>query len=166
LVFVLKAPSSIPNPSLKRANEKSPGDSGRTNIAENAGIVSVRLIRSGLSTMPVKISYTTYPTTATASNYAAVSGIVTFNPGETNKTITVPIFDTGHAVPYKQFLLELISASGGCWLGNTLTCIVTIEGTNTTPYFVTEPQSQTAFPGGTVTFNATGEGSTPPISVA
>jgi hypothetical protein len=36
LVFVLKAPSSIPNPSLKRANEKSPGDSGRTGKLEQA----------------------------------------------------------------------------------------------------------------------------------
>jgi CubicO group peptidase (beta-lactamase class C family) len=132
-----------------------------TNVAENAGSVSVRLIRSGLSTMAVKVSYTTYPTTATASNFAAVAGIATFNPGETNQTITVPIFDTGHAVPYKQFLLELLSASGGCWLGNTLTCIVSIEGTNTTPYFVTEPQSQTAFIGGTATFNATAQGVMP-----
>jgi hypothetical protein len=30
LVFVLKAPASIPYPSLKPANEKSPGDSRRT----------------------------------------------------------------------------------------------------------------------------------------
>jgi hypothetical protein len=32
LVFVLKAPSSIPYPSLKRANEKSPRDSARTHF--------------------------------------------------------------------------------------------------------------------------------------
>ncbi len=133
----------------------------RTNVSENTGTVNVRLIRNGLSTLPVKVSYTTYPTTATSSNFAATSGIVTFNRGETNKTITVSIFDTGHAVPYKQFLLELLSASGGCWLGDTLTCVVTIEGTNTAPYFATEPTNQTAFPGGTAIFNATAEGVLP-----
>jgi hypothetical protein len=34
LVFVLKAPCSIPYPSLKRANEKSPEDSRRTTLTE------------------------------------------------------------------------------------------------------------------------------------
>src|SRR2546427_1063695 len=38
-------------------------------------------------------------------------------------------------VPPKQFSLELISASGGAWLGNPLSCLVTIQDTNAAPEF-------------------------------
>jgi len=37
MVFVLKGPYLIPYPSLKRANEKSPEDSGRTRKKDNIG---------------------------------------------------------------------------------------------------------------------------------
>jgi N-acyl-D-amino-acid deacylase len=138
-------------------------ETASTNIPESAGALNVRLVRTGLSTLPVKVSYTTYATTATASNFAAVSGIVAFTAAQTNQTITVPIFNTGRVDPSCQFLLELLSASGGCWLGRNCTCVVNIEGTNQLPFFVTEPQSQTAWVGGTAVFNAKAQG-VPPLA--
>src|ERR1039458_4319201 len=134
-----------------------------TNVLENAGSVSVRLIRSGLSTLPIKTSYTSYRTTASVSNYASSSGVVQFSAGETNKTITVQIFNTGSVNPSKQFSLELISASGGAWLGQNLTCVVNILGTNTPPYMITQPQNQSIPFSATAVFSATA-GGTPPLN--
>lgn len=112
-----------------------------TNVYEHAGSVSVKLVRSGLATLPVKISYTTYSKTADSTDYAPASGIVAFAAGETNKDINVPILDDGSIGPDKEFLLELISASGGAWLGDRVTSTVRILDTDLvfvgTPSFLT-----------------------------
>ena len=39
----------------------------------------------------------------------------------------------------RQFSLELISASGGAWLGDNVTCVVNILDTNTPPNFTGQP---------------------------
>ena len=110
-----------------------------TNVNKNAGAVTVPLRRDGASTLPVKISYTTYGVTAGSSNFVAASGIVTFAAGETNKPVTIQLVNDGVIDPPKQFLLELISASGGAWLGNQLTSVVTIQDTNPPPRFTGNP---------------------------
>jgi CubicO group peptidase (beta-lactamase class C family) len=97
-----------------------------TNVNEHAGSVSVRLVRSGLATLPVKVSYTTYGKTAGVTNYVAASGIVSFAVGETNKNVTVTILDDKVVGPNKEFSLELVSASGGAWLGDQASCAVRI----------------------------------------
>ena len=112
---------------------------GATNVNKNAGSVTVPLVRSGLSTLPVKISYTTYSVTAGSSNYVRTSGIVAFAASQTSTNITVPLLNDGVIDPPRQFLLELISASGGAWLGTQLTCVVTILDTNLPPIFVGTP---------------------------
>lgn len=133
-----------------------------TNVVEDGGSLSVQLVRSGLSTLPVKVSYTTYGTTASTSNYVPVSGIASFAAGETTKTVTVQILNTGNADPQKGILLELISASGGAWLGKNLTCVVAIQGTNTPPAISTQPQSQNILVGATAAFSTSATG-TPPL---
>ena len=100
-----------------------------TNVS-HAENVTVELERSGSSTLPVKVSYSTYPLTAGTNCYKPSSGIVTFQAGETNKPITVPILAGASFGQNKRFLLELISASGGAWLGNRLTCVVNLTGSN------------------------------------
>jgi CubicO group peptidase (beta-lactamase class C family) len=100
-----------------------------TNVS-HAGSVTVELERSGLSTLPVKVSYTTYPLTAGTNCYKPTSGIVAFQAGETNKPITVPILASASFGQGRRFLLELISASGGAWLGDRLTCIVNFANAN------------------------------------
>lgn len=110
-----------------------------TNVNKNAGTVTVPLWRYESSALPVKISYATYAVTAGASNFVAASGIVSFAAGETNKPITVPLLNDGVIDPPKQFLLELISASGGAWLGSQLTSVVTMLDTNSPPRFIGNP---------------------------
>jgi hypothetical protein len=89
--------------------------------------------------LPVKVSYTTYALTAGSSNYVSASGIVTFPASVTSQNITVPILNDRVIDPTRQFSLELISASGGAWLGDRFTSVVNILDTNTPPNFTGQP---------------------------
>ncbi|MEI7807636.1 MAG: Calx-beta domain-containing protein, partial [Verrucomicrobiota bacterium] len=110
-----------------------------TNINKLGGFITVPLIRTGANNLTVKVSYTTYAITAGSSNFFPVSGVVTFGPGATNKPITIPILNDRIIDPTRQFSLELISASGGAWLGDNVTCVVNIMDTNTPPSFTGHP---------------------------
>jgi hypothetical protein len=101
-----------------------------TNVHEHAGSVTVRLVRTDLATLPVKVSYTTYSRTAGTNSYAPASGIVSFAAGETGKNVSVAIFDDGKIGANREFSLELISAAGGAWLGDRVTCLVRILDTD------------------------------------
>jgi CubicO group peptidase (beta-lactamase class C family) len=113
-----------------------------TNVNKNAGSVTVALVRSGTSTLPVKVSYTTYALTAGSSNYTTTAGIVSFAAGVTSQNVTVPILNDRTIDPTRRFSLELISASGGAWLGNQLSSVVSILDTNTPPKFTGQPVMQ------------------------
>jgi hypothetical protein len=106
-----------------------------TNVHKTSGQVTVGLTRTGTATLPVKVSYTTYAISAGSSNYTTTAGIVTFAAGITSSNITVPILNDHVVEPTRQFSLELISASGGAWLGNQLSSVVSILDTNTPPKF-------------------------------
>ncbi len=110
-----------------------------TNVNKNAGSITVPLVRSGASTLPVKVSYTTYALTAGSSNYVSIFGIANFGASVTSQNITIPILNDRVIDPTRQFSLELISASGGAWLGDKVTCVVNILDTNTPPNFTGQP---------------------------
>ena len=110
-----------------------------TNINKNSGSITVPLVRSGGSTLPVKVSFTTYALTAGSSNYLSASGIVNFAPSVTSQNVTIPILNDRVIDPTRQFSLELISASGGAWLGDQFTSVVSILDTNTPPRFTGQP---------------------------
>ena len=108
-------------------------------INKNSGFINVPLTRTGANNLTVKVSYTTYALTASSSNFFPISGVATFGPGVTSKNITIPIFNDRVIDPTRQFSLELISASGGAWLGDNVTCVVNIVDTNTPPNFTGQP---------------------------
>jgi len=110
-----------------------------TNINKLGGFINVPLTRTGANNLTVKVSYTTYAITAGSSNFFPVSGVVTFGSGVTSKNITIPILNDRVIDPTRQFSLELISASGGAWLGDNVTCVVNILDTNTPPAFAGLP---------------------------
>jgi hypothetical protein len=63
------------------------------------------------STRTIQVSYGTADGTAQAgSDFAAVSGKLTFAPGETTKTILVPVIDDGLAEPDETFFVDLSGA--------------------------------------------------------
>ena len=110
-----------------------------TNVNKNAGSITVPLVRSGGSTLPVKVSYTTYALTAGSSNFVSMSGVASFGANITSQNITIPILNDRVIDPTRQFSLELISASGGAWLGDRVTAVVSILDTNTPPNFTGKP---------------------------
>ena len=108
-------------------------------VNKNTGSITVPLVRTGGSSLPVKVSYTTYGLTAENSNYTPTSGLVSFAAGVTSQNITVPILNDRVIDSTRQFSLELISASGGAWLGDNVTCVVNILDTNSPPRFIGQP---------------------------
>ena len=59
-------------------------------------------------------------------DYVPVSGVITFQPGQTVAVVTVEILDDSKLESYEGFKLTLSSASAGWWTGDTATATVTI----------------------------------------
>ncbi|GKS70389.1 hypothetical protein W03_23930 [Nitrosomonas sp. PY1] len=64
-------------------------------INEGSGTVSLTASLNKTSTDTITVAYQTADGTASAANadYTSSSGVITFNPGETSKTINIPISD-------------------------------------------------------------------------
>lgn len=61
-------------------------------VSEAAGTATISVVRAGDASNEVSVHYATADSTARAGeDYAAVSGTLTFGPGETTKTFDVPI---------------------------------------------------------------------------
>ena len=82
----------------------------------------------------VSVRYATSDGTAMAgADYEAVSGMVRFAPGETQKTVSVPVIDDAHDEGEETFTLTLSNASGGnAWLSDA-TATGTIKNTDPMP---------------------------------
>ena len=81
--------------------------------------------RTGVTNTSVSVAYATSNLTATAgSDYRATNGVVTFAPGETNKTITVDILFDATIESAETFLIRLQSftnAASGTYSNLTAT---------------------------------------------
>ncbi|MGF1522134.1 MAG: Calx-beta domain-containing protein [Leptolyngbyaceae cyanobacterium] len=83
------------------------GDDGPTTAT-----VTVSLSQASQET--VTVDYTTQPQTAAGnSDYGQTSGTLTFNPGETEKTIAVDVLGDVHNELDETFLVQLSNASNG-----------------------------------------------------
>lgn len=82
------------------------GDTGGTDA-----VFTVRLSRPASS--PVRLLYGTWDGTATSpDDYAATPGTLSFSPGETSKTIAVPVNDDALSEPDETFSVDLSSPQG------------------------------------------------------
>ena len=87
---------------------------------------------SRASSATVKVAYATADGTATAgSDYTARSGKLTFDPGETAKTVSVPVLDDAHDEGEETLTLTLSNASGAVIADGVATG--TIENTDHMP---------------------------------
>ncbi|MCP4687086.1 MAG: PQQ-binding-like beta-propeller repeat protein, partial [Desulfobacterales bacterium] len=98
----------------------------------------------------IRVDYAAADGTATAGeDYTATSGTLTFAPGETEKTFTVPLLDDGIAEPDETIMISL-SNPAEVFLGAPAAAVLTIVQTNAPPtasedaYSVTEGRSITA----------------------
>lgn len=107
----------------------------------NAGTVNAtfRLTIAGQPNLPVKVDFTTQDVTATAgSDYTAISGSVTFNPGQTTKTVTVTVAGDLVAEPDETFNLLLSTTTRGCTIETpTVTGTILNDEADTPGYQVT-----------------------------
>jgi len=96
-------------------------------VSESAGEIALAVQRLGDSTTGVTVDFATADQTATAGNkYTAVSGSLEFGPGETKKTIAVPILNGGIVEGSKSFRVALSNPTGGAALGSNSVATVSI----------------------------------------
>lgn len=102
-------------------------------VAENAGSITIAVNRTGVTTGTMSVNYaTTNGTAQSGSDYTAVSGTFTFNPGETVKTFSVPISDNTLIEGGRIFNVVLSTPTGGATLG-TSSAPVTINDDESVP---------------------------------
>jgi uncharacterized delta-60 repeat protein len=82
--------------------------------SESAGNASFTVTLNKTSDQEVRVDFATANGTATAgSDYTATSGTLIFAPGETSKTVAVPITNDSADEPDETFVLNLIGARNG-----------------------------------------------------
>lgn len=101
---------------------------GSYGASEAGGPVTVTVTRSGGSLGgPVTVDYATADGSATAgSDYTPVTGTLTFGPGETSKSFTVPVLNDSIHESDESFRVVLSNPAGGAALGSPANATVTI----------------------------------------
>lgn len=83
-------------------------------IGEGDGVARVTLVASQETRKAVVITYSTLDRSATAgSDYASTSGTITFGPGFTRATISIPVVDDLLAESPESFAVALTNITGG-----------------------------------------------------
>lgn len=106
-------------------------DSANYNVAENAGVVTVTITKSGVTEVPVTAYYKTRDGTARApSDYTFtgddLSASVAFQPGETTMQAQVPINDDAFGEPnetFEVYFTVIMSGSPGTPGTTTVTIV-------------------------------------------
>ena len=116
----------------------------------NAGTVNATftVTLGGRPTLPITVQYATQDVSAMAgSDYTATSGVVTFNPGQTSKTITVPILPDMIGEPDETFRLQLSTQARGCTIVRpTVTCTIVNDEIDTPGFQITVNFANPALP--------------------
>lgn len=98
--------------------------------AAEGGAATFTVTLSAASASAVTVGYSTQDVTALAgTDYTATSGTLTFDPGQTTKTVTVPVLSDGIAEPAETFRLVL-SGVVGCTIADGIG-VCTIPGVPT-----------------------------------
>ncbi len=139
--ITLSAPTGFANLATSSAtvtivDDEHPGvfafSSATANIAENSGPLVLTVNRTNGSDGTAVINYTTANLSAkagldfgTSGNAANVAGTVTFAPGETSKTVSIPVINDLVFELSEAFSVSLTSASIGA-IGNIPSVVVTL----------------------------------------
>jgi CSLREA domain-containing protein len=108
--------------------------SSSAQVIEDVGFATITVLRKGGSLGSLTVDYSTADITATAGqDYTSTSGTLTFNDGETSKSLQIPILDDAITEPDETFAVLLSNASNLDSLGVPNTEIVTIQDHNTVP---------------------------------
>src|SRR4029077_15774271 len=104
-------------------------------VGERDGFVDLVVSLSAPGTSPVTVNYSTFNSTAGASNgcnadYVGASGTLTFAPGETTKVVRVQLLDCALVEPFETFLFQL-STPGGATIARSTSQIGIIDSDST-----------------------------------
>jgi hypothetical protein len=95
-------------------------------VTENGAAAVIMVTRIGSIASTVTVDYATSDGTAVSGrDYAGTSGTLTFNDGETSKTLTIPIQDDAFAEGDESFRIALTNPSGVS-LGSLSEAVITI----------------------------------------
>jgi len=144
--------SSDPMPSLAIAD---------VSLAEGAGPATLTVTLSAATGRSVTVQYATANGTAVApADYAATSGTLTFEPGETSQTFSVPIVADAAYEPHESLTVAL-SAPAGASLPDP-SALVTIQNDDPLPVISVNDVTVTETDAGTVnaSFSVTLAGAT------
>lgn len=110
------------------SNGKLQFSSQTFSAAEDAGGVIVTVSRVDGATGPVTVDFATSNGTATAgSDYPETTGTLTFNQGETSKSVFITFVKDGVFEPEETLSLTLSNPTGGATLGTPTTATLTIK---------------------------------------
>lgn len=106
-------PSIVPTPAVA-AEGAAPAAFARQAAQAANALANFVINLSGPSTHLVSFHYSTVDGTAKAgTDYVAQSGTITFQPGQTQQTISVEILDDSHPEPTESFSIQLSDPVGG-----------------------------------------------------
>jgi hypothetical protein len=102
-------------------------DAASYSVDEGAGTETVTVTRTGGTTGSATVQFATSNGTAIAgTDYTATTQALTFEPGQTSQTVTIPIIDDNQFEPVGQTVnLSLSNPSGGT-LGSPATAVLNI----------------------------------------
>ena len=95
-------------------------------VAENAGPATITITRTGGTGGTATVQIATSDGTATSADYTSVTQTVTFNDGDTSKTVNIPITDDLINEPSETVNLTLSNATGSASLGTPVAAVLTI----------------------------------------
>lgn len=110
-------------------------------VNESAGSITLNVALSASSTSTITVDYTTVDSTALAgSDYSAVSGTLTFVPGDVAKSIVIPILDDANAESTEVFKVLFEHPVNASIIGSiALVNIIDDESVDSTPPIITGP---------------------------
>jgi hypothetical protein len=101
--------------------------SAEVSVAESSGSITLTVVRSGGSDGTITAHFSTQDATARAGiDYVPTSGTLTFLPGETTKTITVPLLNDPTSDGTETLTVALDSPTGGATVSEP-TAVLTIS---------------------------------------
>ncbi|KDB53637.1 hypothetical protein X805_07670 [Sphaerotilus natans subsp. natans DSM 6575] len=107
-------------------------------VNEGAGTVTFTITLSGPSEQTISVDYRTVPGTALAGqDYSPITGTLTFAPGETSRTITVPVIDDTVFEGAETFTLELSNPVNTSVSKPVTTVTIVDDGSGSVPPGVT-----------------------------
>jgi hypothetical protein len=129
-------------------------------VAESAGTVTIPVTLSAVSGQTVTVQFATANGTGVAgTDYTSASGSLTFNPGVTEQSVTVPVLNNSADQPDRTFVVNFTSPSNATVSPASAT--VTVVDDDATPSLsiagpspVTEGNAGTTNAGFTVTLSA------------